>query len=161
MATTPHFDPAPLPTDLADLAIAAELLPWVPNGQGLSFKPLHFSPSTGMWVNLIRVAPGGHISRHLHTGGSVHGYVLKGSWRYLEHDWVAEAGSYVWEPPGDVHTLEVRGDEEMITLFFVHGVIQYLDQSDQLIQQDDMRSRQRRYLEHCEAEGIEPRALIG
>lgn len=91
----------------------------------------------------------------------MHGYVLKGSWRYLEHDWVAEAGSYVWEPPGDVHTLEVRGDEEMITLFFVHGVIQYLDQSDQLIQQDDMRSRQRRYLEHCEAEGIEPRALIG
>ncbi len=47
----------------------------------------------------------------------------------------------------------------MITLFFVHGVIQYLDANDRMIQQDDMRSRQRRYLEHCEAEGIEPRAI--
>ena len=28
------------------------------------------------------------------------GYVIKGSWRYLEHDWVAEEGGFVYEPPG-------------------------------------------------------------
>jgi 2,4'-dihydroxyacetophenone dioxygenase len=155
------FHPQPLPGDLPDIALAAEDVPWVPNGQGLAFKPLHFSPGTGSWVNLIRVQRGGRISRHLHTGGTVHGYVLTGCWRYLEHDWVARPGSYVWEPPGDVHTLEVLGDEEMITLFFVHGVIQYLDDDDRLVQQDDMRSRLRLYLDHCRAEGIEPRALTG
>jgi 2,4'-dihydroxyacetophenone dioxygenase len=155
------LDPYPLPTDLADLAVASDDQPWVPNGQGLAFKPLHFSPSTGMWVNLIRVQRQGRISRHLHTGGSVHGFVLQGSWRYLEHDWVATPGTYVWEPPGDVHTLEVLGDDEMITLFVVHGVIEYLDDDNGLIQQDDMRSRQRLYLEHCATNGIEPRAIVG
>ena len=37
----------------------------------------------------------------------VHGFVLKGRWRYLEHDWVASAGSFVYEPPGEIHTLVV------------------------------------------------------
>jgi 2,4'-dihydroxyacetophenone dioxygenase len=150
-----------LPTDLTDLAVSADDMPWVSNGQGLAFKPLHYSPSTGMWINLIRCERKGRISRHLHTGGSVHGYVLQGSWRYVEHEWVATAGTYVWEPPGDVHTLEVLGDEDMVTLFVVHGVIQYLDDEDRLVQQDDMRSRQRMYLDHCAANGIEPRAIFG
>ena len=83
------FAPHSLPTDLADLAVSSDDMPWVPNGQGLAFKPLHYSPSTGMWINLIRCERKGRISRHLHTGGSVHGYVLQGSWRYIEHDWVA------------------------------------------------------------------------
>ena len=140
------FTPHSLPTDLADLAVSSDDMPWVPNGQGLAFKPLHYSPSTGMWINLIRCERKGRISRHLHTGGSVHGYVLQGSWRYIEHDWVATPRTYVWEPPGDVHTLEVMGEEDMITLFVVQGVIQYLDDEDRLVQQDDMRSRQRMYL---------------
>ena len=49
----------------------------------------------------------------------------------------------------------------MITLFVVQGVIQYLDDEDRLVQQDDMRSRQRMYLDHCAANGIEPRAIVG
>ena len=53
------------------------------------------------------------------------------------------------------------GDKDMVTLFIVHGVIQYLDDEDRLVQQDDMRSRRRVYLEHCAANGIEPRAIIG
>ncbi len=37
----------------------------------------------------------------------MHGFVLKGHWHYLEHDWVAEEGGYVYEPPGETHTLVV------------------------------------------------------
>ena len=67
------------------------------------------------------------LSRHRHPN-SVHGFVLKGSWRYLEHDWVATAGSYVFEPPGETHTLVVPDDiTEMITFFQVHGVMYYVD----------------------------------
>jgi 2,4'-dihydroxyacetophenone dioxygenase len=40
----------------------------------------------------------------------VRGYVLKGRWRHLEHTWVAWEGSYVFEPPGEVHTLTVDDD---------------------------------------------------
>jgi 2,4'-dihydroxyacetophenone dioxygenase len=60
-----------------------------------------------------------------------------------------------------VHTLEVLGDETMITLFTVHGVIQYVDEDGALVQQDDVRSRRRLYLDHCRAHGLEPRALVG
>jgi 2,4'-dihydroxyacetophenone dioxygenase len=148
----PGFEPA-------DLQISENDMPWVPNGQGLSFKPLHFSPAAGWWVNLIRVERGGHISRHRHLA-PVQGYVLQGAWRYLEHDWTAEAGSYVWEPAGDVHTLEVLGDETMITLFTVHGAIQYLDDDGNLVQQDDARSRAELYVEHCRRHGIEPQVLV-
>jgi 2,4'-dihydroxyacetophenone dioxygenase len=142
-----------------DLQIDDADVPWVPNGQGLSFKPLHYAPAAGWWVNLVRVEGGGHISRHRHLG-PVQGYVLQGAWRYLEHDWEAHAGSYVWEPAGDVHTLEVIGDETMITLFVVHGAIQYVDGQDNLVQQDDARSRAELYVEYCRSNGIEPRALV-
>ena len=51
-----------------------------------------------------------------------------GRWRYLEHDWEAVEGSYVFEPPGETHTLYVPEDvEEMITYFQVNGVMYYTD----------------------------------
>jgi 2,4'-dihydroxyacetophenone dioxygenase len=65
--------------------------------------------------------------RHRHPQ-AVHGLVLKGRWHYLEHDWVAEEGSYVFEPPGETHTLVVPNDvEEMITYFQVNGIMYYCD----------------------------------
>ena len=148
----PNFSPP-------DLQVAEADVPWVPNGQGLAFKPLHYSPGSGWWANLVRVERGGHISRHRHLG-PVQGYVLQGAWRYREHDWTAAAGSYVWEPAGDVHTLEVLGDETMITLFTVHGAIQYLDEDGRVVQQDDARSRAELYVEHCRRHDIEPMALV-
>jgi 2,4'-dihydroxyacetophenone dioxygenase len=54
--------------------------------------------------------------------------VLKGHWHYLEHDWVAEEGGYVYEPPGETHTLVVPDDvDEMISYFQVNGVMYYVD----------------------------------
>ncbi len=47
---------------------------------------------------------------------------------YLEHDWVAEEGSYIFEPPGETHTLVVPDDgKEMITMFQVNGTLVYID----------------------------------
>jgi 2,4'-dihydroxyacetophenone dioxygenase len=143
-----------------DQALAADDLPWVPQEPGRWFKPLHFFLSSGTWINLVKMEPGRQIRRHIHAGGSVHAYVLQGRWRYLEHEWIAEPGSYVFEPAGGAHTLEVLGDETMVTLFTVNGVIQYLDDEGRVIQQDDVHSRRREYLEHCRANGLEPGALI-
>jgi 2,4'-dihydroxyacetophenone dioxygenase len=54
--------------------------------------------------------------------------VFKGRWHYLEHLWWAEEGSYAFEPPGDIHTLEVPDDvEEMATMFHVTGAYIYVD----------------------------------
>src|SRR3546814_1686873 len=75
----------------------------------------------GGWCNLLRVRKSGVLSRHLHPA-PVHGFVLKGQWRYLEHDWVATEGSYVFEPPGETHTLVVDEDcDEMITFFNIRS----------------------------------------
>ncbi|MET0529207.1 MAG: 2,4'-dihydroxyacetophenone dioxygenase family protein, partial [Microvirga sp.] len=90
------------------------------------------------WCNLLRVRRAGILSRHLHPS-PVHGFVLKGSWRYLEHDWVATEGSYVFEPPGEIHTLVVPDDvPEMITFFNISGCMYYVDQDNKHVGFEDV-----------------------
>jgi len=79
---------------------------WVPQADGVWFRPLMLNTVSGGWFNLLRVRKSGVLSRHRHPM-AVYGYVLKGNWRYLEHDWIAEEGGFVYEPPGEVHTLIV------------------------------------------------------
>lgn len=101
---------------------------WVPQADRVWFRPLMLNTVNGQWLNLLKVTRSGFLSRHRHPA-PVHGYVLKGSWHYLEHDWTARAGDYVFEPPGETHTLMVdAGTEEMITLFNVSGAMIYLDE---------------------------------
>ena len=95
---------------------------WVQQAQNVYFRPLCLNISQGYWMNLLKVTKSGVLSRHRHPN-PVHGFVLKGRWHYLEHDWIAEEGSYVFEPPGETHTLVVPDDvDEMITYFQVNGV---------------------------------------
>jgi 2,4'-dihydroxyacetophenone dioxygenase len=143
---------------LPDQAVDSDDLPWVRQGDRVWFKPLRFDLSSGRWINLIRVQGPGQINRHRHSGGQVLGYCIKGSWRYLERDWVARPGTLVYEPPGDIHTLVVD-EKEMMTLFIIEGVIQYIDDDDNLIYQDDVFSKLERYLQHCRDHGIEPKDL--
>lgn len=108
-------------------AIAGDERLWVPQAENVAFRPLCLNRSQGYWMNLLRVRKSGVLSRHRHPA-AVHGFVLKGRWHYLEHDWVAEEGSYVYEPPGETHTLVVPDDvSEMITYFQVNGVMLYVD----------------------------------
>ena len=108
-------------------AVAGDERIWVPQAENVAFRPLCLNRSQGYWMNLLRVRKSGVLSRHRHPQ-PVHGWVLKGRWHYLEHDWVAQAGGYVFEPPGETHTLVVPEDvEEMITYFQVNGVMLYVD----------------------------------
>jgi len=135
--TTPRDDALmpyqlPFPRDAAEEIVVPSVVPddervWVPQAPNVWFRPLCLSASQGYWVNLLKVRKSGVLSRHRHPN-AVHGYVIKGRWYYLEHDWTAEAGGYVYEPPGETHTLVVPDDvEEMITLFQVNGVMSYVD----------------------------------
>lgn len=82
---------------------------WVPQSDDVSFKPLILNVSQGYYLNILRVRRSGVLSRHRHSG-PVHAFTLRGSWRYLEHDWVASAGDYAFEPAGETHTLIVPGE---------------------------------------------------
>ena len=100
---------------------------WVPSSETVSFKPMVLSASGGYFVNILRVRQNGILHRHRHAG-PVHALVLRGSWHYLEHDWVAEEGSYIYEPPGETHTLVVpEGVPEMMTWFHNTGGYTFVD----------------------------------
>jgi 2,4'-dihydroxyacetophenone dioxygenase len=117
----PYQYPMPKET-LADLvvphAIPNDERIWVPQGENVWFRPLCLNRSAGYWMNLLKVRKSGVLSRHRHPQ-AVHGLVLKGRWHYLEHDWVAEEGSYVFEPPGgDSHARRARrcrGDDHLLS----------------------------------------------
>ena len=127
---------------------------WVPQSDQVWFRPLLFSVSQGYFVNLLRVRKSGILSRHRHAG-PVHATVLKGRWHYLEHSWWAEEGSYAFEPPGDIHTLEVPEDvEEMITMFHVTGAYIYVDVDGNTVGVEDVFSKIQKAREHYQAIGL-------
>jgi hypothetical protein len=104
---------------------------WVPRPGGGEFLPRLFDTLTGVIVNLNRYRKPGVLGRHLH-GSPVYAYTIEGTWRYKEHDWVAKPGSFVFETPGEVHTLVV--DEATMVGFFVWmGGYQIYDEHDNII----------------------------
>lgn len=129
---------------------------WVPQALGVWFRPLLLNTVTGSWCNLLRVRKSGVLSRHVHPSW-VTGYVIRGAWRYLEHDWVARTGAFVYEPPGEVHTLvvdELVDAEEMITFFDIHGAMIYLDEQGQHTGYEDVHTKLAMCRRHYEACGL-------
>ena len=142
----------PFPADaqdeivIPDAAAEDERL-WVPQTDSVAFRPLCLNRSQGYWMNLLRVRKSGVLSRHRHPQ-PVHGFVLKGRWHYLEHDWEARPGSYVFEPPGETHTLIVPEDvDEMITYFQVNGAMIYVDPWGKVMGYEDVFTK----IEMCRA----------
>jgi len=150
------------PTDALSEIFVPQVLPenvdeellWVPQTDCVSFRPLCLCVSGGYYVNLLRVRGSGLLSRHRHPG-PVHGHVLKGRWRYLEHDWEASEGSYIFEPPGEIHTLVVpEGVDEMITLFHVTGSLLYCDVDGKVTGADDVFTKLELAKKHYKAVGL-------
>ena len=111
--------------------IDTESLPWIPflpYADNVFLKLLKVDAVRGEWITLLKVPEDMQLPKHHHSG-TVMVYTLSGKWRYLEHDWIAEEGSFVYEPPGEIHTLTVPADcPEMITFFNISGAMIYLDE---------------------------------
>jgi 2,4'-dihydroxyacetophenone dioxygenase len=149
----------PFPADALPEIVVPQAVPederiWVPQAESVWFRPLCLNRSQGYWVNLLKVCRSGVLSRHRHPQ-AVHGYVIKGRWHYLEHDWMAEAGAYVFEPPGETHTLVVpEGVAEMITLFQVNGIMYYVDPWGKPLGYEDVFTKIDMCRKHYEAVGL-------
>jgi 2,4'-dihydroxyacetophenone dioxygenase len=149
----------PQPWGMAPDMVVPDLLTedprlWAPVGQQMWSRPIHLNVTGGFYVHLLRVARSGLLQRHRHSG-QVHAYVIRGRWRYLEHDWTAEEGGYVFEPPGETHTLVVPADcTDMITLFTVSGSLMYVDPQGNATGYDDVFTRIDRYRAHFESVGL-------
>ena len=126
---------------------------WVPNGPGRWSRPLCLNVSQGYWVHITKVTEAGIVSRHRHPA-PVHGFVIEGKWRYIERDWEATAGSYLYEPPGDVHTLVVDEGESMKTLFHNSGALLYCDEDGKTVGSTDVFDRVQAARDHFEDVGL-------
>lgn len=143
-----------LQPELAIAAIPGDERVWVPQADNVWFRPLLLNTVNGGWCNLLRVRRSGVLSRHRHPMAVV-GYVIRGRWRYLEHDWIAEEGSFVYEPPGEIHTLVVPADcTEMITFFNIGGAMIYLDEDGRQNGYEDVWSKIDLCREHYDAVGL-------
>jgi hypothetical protein len=127
---------------------------WAPLDDGVFTRPLSFDVTHGGYVHVLRVTRSGMVARHRHTG-TVHAVVLKGAWYYLEHEWTAEEGSFVLEPPGETHTLMIpEGCNEMMTVFAVNGALIYLDADGATTGYDDVFTRLEKTRVHYEKVGL-------
>src|SRR5271163_4551787 len=127
--------------------------PWVPFNENSAIRHLAFDVRSNMYANVLWVKQGGVLGRHRHNG-RVFGYTLEGSWRYLEYDWVAKAGSYVRESPGVTHTLVSDDPNGMKTMFFMNGSLEFRDDDDNLLETLDVFWFIDHYVSHCRKHGI-------
>lgn len=121
---------------------------WVPLDDRIWSRPLCFNIAEGYFTHILKVKKTGIFNRHRH-GSPVHGLVLKGKWAYLEREgeWTAEEGSYVYEPPGDTHTLYLpEGVDEMMTFFYTMGSLVFVDPDGEITGYEDVFKR----LEKCQ-----------
>jgi quercetin dioxygenase-like cupin family protein len=104
--------------------------PWVPYADGVWIQPCCFNVTTGGFTVLLKGLPGAKLGVHYHVG-TVRGYTMRGHWRYLEHDWIAKPGTFIYEPAGEAHTLVITDDSPgpALILFMVEGGLVYLDKA--------------------------------
>lgn len=127
---------------------------WYSLGKMGKVRPLMFDIANGGWVSILKAEGSGTIQRHRHAS-PVTGYTIDGAWGYREYDWVSRAGSFVYEPPGHIHTLYIDPEVgKMTALFHVHGPLTYLDENDNVVDYDDVFLRLDRYAKHCREVGL-------
>ena len=108
---------------------------------------------------LVQPAARAQVGRAVAPHPSVVGHGLRhqGAWRYLEHDWIAREGAFVYEPPGEIHTLvvdELTGAGEMITLFNIHGAMVYVDEAGEVTGYEDVFTKIAMCRKHYAACGL-------
>ena len=142
-----EFPPIAAPIDMLpeivrpDSLCESDTREWVPVGEALYSRPLCLNVSEGYWLHLLWAKRSGFINRHRHSS-PVHVFTLKGHWHYPEKDWVAGPGTYVFEPPGDTHTLKVpEGCPEMMFMANVKGTLLYVDERGAPTGYDDVFTR--------------------
>jgi len=124
---------------------------------GMKLWPLYLDPDSSTWVLYVRYAPGTRLPQHFHTG-SVHVFTVKGQWNYMEHSGDKQtAGSYLYEPPGSVHSFGVPDDSEEPAEAFmvVNGVNVNFDAEGNYLGTDHAGSMEQIILECARQQGVD------
>lgn len=108
-------------------------------------RPLWINIQQNMWADVLMCKEAGLVNRHYHPQ-EVFGWTISGKWGYLEYDWTASAGSFIYEAPGGSHTLVAYDtDEPMLCHFIVRGPLIWLDENGESVGHFDVFD----YIELC------------
>ncbi len=148
------FKPDAMPeVHIANAAID-DLRYYVPFSETVSSRPLWISPSQNKWADVLRADKPGLVNRHYHPH-EVFAYTISGKWGYLEHDWIATAGDFVYETPGEGHTLvSYEHADPMRVFFIVKGPLIWLDENGGSTGHFDVHDYIQLCREHYEKVGI-------
>ena len=109
-----------------------EALPWADawaGDPGIRLKLLMADIEGQRFAVRMQFAPGVTALPHKHTG-EVHAFTLAGRGNYLDYPESPDnvAGSYLFEPPGTTHTLQIAPDagEPTDVLFVIYGAMLHL-----------------------------------
>ena len=98
-------------------------------------------------------SPQGVVGTHKHRGTVVM-MCLEGSVRYLEYDWVAGPGDFIYETPGLMHTL-VTDHPKGVKLFgWLQGPIEFFDEHGNFAETLDVWWFMNHYESYCREHGI-------
>ena len=127
---------------------------YVPFSDTVSSRPLWISPGQNRWCDILMAREAGLVNRHYHPH-EVLAYTISGKWSYLEHDWVATQGDFVYETPGEAHTLVAHEHEDPMKVHFnVQGPLIWLDEDGEPDGYFDVHDYIAICREHYEAVGI-------
>lgn len=121
------FKPDALPEAYVHNAPIEDERYYVPLSETVGSRPLWISPSQNKWCDILWAKKAGLVNCHYHPH-QVLAYTISGKWGYLEHSWTATAGDFIYETPGEGHTLVAYDYHEPMRVFFVvEGPLIWLD----------------------------------
>jgi quercetin dioxygenase-like cupin family protein len=134
-------------------------MPYAPYSDQVMVKYFKIDPVHGEVCVMMKAPPGIEMARHHHTG-TVIVYTVQGAWKYKEHDWVARAGSLVYETASTAHTPEsLPGTDDTIAFNVVKGELVYTDDKGNVLAVENWKTAMKRYLDYCSANGVTPKDL--
>src|SRR3954453_11810218 len=137
--------------------VDAESLPWVPfapYSDEVLLKYHKVDPVRGEVVAGFRMPAGADMAAHYHTG-TVMVYTVRGSWRYLEHDWIARPGDVAYETAASAPKPVVVGDEEAEAIPITTGELRFLDDAGASIARENLKTSLDPCEAYCEANGLD------
>jgi 2,4'-dihydroxyacetophenone dioxygenase len=123
------FKPHALPEHFVANAPTEDERYYVPFNETIYSRPLFISPQANKWCDVLMSKGPALVSRH-YDPHEVFAYTISGKWAYLEHDWTAKAGDFIYETPGESHTLVTYdcGKDWTKIFFVVQGPLIWIDE---------------------------------
>jgi 2,4'-dihydroxyacetophenone dioxygenase len=136
-------------------------IPFTPINDKILLKYFKIDPITGEVVLLIKTAKGEGAHIHRHTG-TVMVYTLSGRWKYDQHDWVAEAGDFVFEPSESAHSFtNLSDDDNGMALVVSTGELHFLNEDGTITHIETWRTALTRYRDYCSDNQVPEINLVG